>query len=287
MGDAPVVSVIMSTSGGQKAEHLKKAVQSVLEQEGIGFELVICNDNAPKEHSEYLHKLAERDMRVHLIENPESRGLAYALNLCIGMARGKYLARMDDDDVCSPSRLKVQADYLEEHSDIAYVGCNAALTDEKGVWGHRQLPEEPGKKDFLRFSPYIHPSVMFRSDVFRALEGYRTGTRRGEDYELFMRLCAAGYRGCNIQQTLFFYREDRDSYKRRSLGSRLDEMRIRYEGFRALGIMLPWGWLYMLRPLAAGCVPGPVIHGARKLCHRSSAVLEKWRSIIAGRQEMG
>lgn len=280
MGDIPVVSVIMSTCGRQKAEYLKDAVQSVLDQEDVDLELIICNDNVPKEHSDYLHRLAGSDTRVRLADNPESRGLAYALNLCIGMARGKYLARMDDDDICRPGRLKIQSDYLEKHSGIAYVGCNAMLIDERGVWGHRQLPAEPGKKDFLRFSPYIHPSVMFRSDVFRAQEGYRTGTRRGEDYELFMRLHAAGYRGCNIQKELFSYREDRNSYKRRSPGSRLDEMKIRYEGFKALGIMLPWGWLYVLRPLAAGCVPGFLIHGARKLRHRSTAVLEKWKKAL-------
>lgn len=265
--EGPAVSVIMSTCGRQKLEYLRTAVESVLEQRDVDFELVLCNDGAGEEHSGYLRALAETDKRIRLIDNPESGGLAKGLNLCIGAARGKYLARMDDDDICGRDRLKTQAAYLEEHRDIDYVGCNAELIDEEGVWGYRQMPERPGKKDFLKYSPYIHPSVMFRREVFDSREKYRTDSRRGEDYELFMRLSSAGHEGGNIQKTLFYYREDRNSYKRRELGSRLDEVRIRYHGFTELGLMLPWGWLYMLRPLAAGCVPGPLIYGAKKLYH--------------------
>lgn len=267
MGNTPAVSVIMSTCGRQRADYLKMAVESVLEQENVDFELIICNDNAPVEYAEYLHRLAENDERVHIIDNPESRGLAYALNLCIGMARGKYLARMDDDDLCAPSRLKIQLDCLENHPEFAYTGCNAKLMDENGVWGHRQLPEEPEKKDFLRFLPFIHPAVMFRKEIFEVQEAYRTGTRRGEDYEMFMRLSAVGCKGYNIQEELFFYREDRDSYRRRKVGSRLDEVKIRYDGFKALGIMLPWGWLYVLRPLAAAFVPAPLSYSVKKVYH--------------------
>ena len=282
MKAVPEVSVIMSTCGRQKAEYLKKALRSVLGQENVDLELIVCNDNAPAEHTEYLHKLAEGDERVRIIENRESRGLAHALNLCIGMAEGKYLARMDDDDVCAPSRFRTQLAWLEAHPDYAYAGCNAGLMDEEGIWGHRKLPEEPGKKDFLRYLPFIHPAVMFRREIFEEQEGYRTGTRRGEDYELFMRLFASGYRGCNIQEELFFYREDRDSYQRRELGSRLDEVRIRYGGFKKLGILLPWGWLYVPRPIAAACVPGSLVCGAKRIYHSAAARIRKRKGLAAG-----
>lgn len=269
MGEMPVVSVIMSTCGKRKAEYLKAAVASVLGQKDVDFELVVCCDGPENVNFDYLRGLAEEDRRIRLIGNPESRGLAHALNLCIGIARGRYLARMDDDDVSDSDRLRIQADYLDGHPDVDYVGCNARLIDQKGVWGHRRMPEEPERKDFLRFLPYIHPAVMFRKDIFDRQEAYRTRTRRGEDYELFMRLSAAGCRGHNIQAELFSYREERDSYQRREWGSRLDEVRIRYHGFAALNLMLPWGWLYLLRPLAAGCVPAWLTYGAKRLYHRS------------------
>lgn len=269
MGDIPDVSVIMSTYGKRKTEYLKTAIESVLRQKDVDFELIICCDGPENINFDYLRGLAKKDDRIRLIDNPESKGLAYALNLCIGVARGRYLARMDDDDVCDENRLKIQTDYLDGHSGIDYVGCNARLIDETGVWGHRRMPEIPEKKDFLRFLPYIHPAVMFRKNIFSRQEAYRVETRRGEDYELFMRLFAAGYKGYNIQMELFSYREERDSYLRREWGSRLDEIKIRYYGFVALDLMFPWGWLYMLRPLAAECVPAPLIYGIKRLYHKS------------------
>lgn len=275
MKEKPMVSVIMSTNGQQKTAYLRAAVESVLNQKGVELELILCDDGSPKEYSRCLQELAEKDERIRLIRNPESKGLAHGLNLCIGMAQGKYLARMDDDDICSADRMRIQWDYLEEHREVGYVGCNAKLMDDEGVWGYRQMPEMPEKKDFLRYSPYIHPSVMFRRELFDGQKGYETKTRRGEDYELFMRLFAAGHRGSNLQRALFTYREDRNSYKRRKPGSRLDEVGIRYRGFSALGIMLPWGWLYLLRPLAAELIPQSLIYRAKRLYHKSKVVLKR------------
>ena len=205
-----------------------------------------------------------RSMRIRLIGGGSNRGLGYSLNLCIRAAKGKYLARMDDDDICAPERLRIQAAYLERHPEIDFVGCNAGLIGREGVWGHRRMPELPKKKDFLRYSPYIHPAVMFRRSLFEGRSLYRTNTRRGEDYELFMRLTAEGCQGYNLQKELFFYREDEESYRRREWGSRLDEVKIRRDGFRRLGLLLPWGWLYVLRPLAAGCVPCTLVPMLKK-----------------------
>lgn len=148
MGDIPDVSVIMSTYGKRKTEYLKTAIESVLRQKDVDFELIICCDGPENINFDYLRGLAKKDDRIRLIDNPESKGLAYALNLCIGVARGRYLARMDDDDVCDENRLKIQTDYLDGHSGIDYVGCNARLIDETGVWGHRRMPEIPEKRIF-------------------------------------------------------------------------------------------------------------------------------------------
>ena len=102
----------------------------------------------------------------------------------------------------------------------------------------RKLPEA---SDFLSYSPYIHPSVMFRAEVLRKIKGYPISeeTRRCEDYELFMRLHKAGYRGYNLQEPLIRYREDEHTYRKRTIQSRMQEVKIRYRGFRQLGILRP------------------------------------------------
>lgn len=274
--DAPEVSVLMSTCGGRDAEGLTRAVGSVLGQTLTSLELVLCWDG-PGEPPGAVLEAAQGDKRVRLARTQEREGLAGALNLCIGLARGKYLARMDDDDVSSPVRLERQAACLDAHPEVWYVGSCAAVFGPEGVWGHRRVPERPGKKDFLKCSPYIHPSVMFRRAVFENGRGYKTGTRRGEDYELFLRLAAEGLSGYNLQEELVACREDESSYRRRSPGSRLDEAAIRWQGFARLGVLLPWGWLCAARPLAAACVPPPLVLGAKKLYHRYR--LGEWKAL--------
>ena len=74
-----------------------------------------------------------------------------------------------------------------------------------------------------------------------------------------MRLYRAGYRGYNIQENLFWYRENRDSFKRRGVLPRINEAKIRYQNFKAMGILLPKGWIYVLRPILAGFVPHRIL----------------------------
>ena len=145
MKKAPQISVIMSVYNQKKPEQLDAAIQSVLQQTYTDFEFIIYNDGSDAEVSAHLQKYIKVDKRIRLIEDEVNRGLAYSLNACIDVAEGKYLARMDDDDICDPDRFMVQYDYMESHPEIAYIGCNAKLMDEKGVWGIRQMPEYPDK----------------------------------------------------------------------------------------------------------------------------------------------
>ena len=269
MKTPPTISVIMSIYNQFNREYLQDAIMSVLGQTFTDFEFIIYNDGSDESVCLHLETYAKMDPRIVVINNPKNHGLAYSLNTCIDVAKGKYLARMDDDDICEPNRFQVQVDYLNAHPEIAFVGCNAKLIDKNGVWGHRTMPENPTKNSFLRFSPYIHPTVMIRRNIFDKQAAYRSSkeTWRCEDYELFMRLAQLGYRGHNIQEELFCYREDNVSYKKRKLKYRIDEMRLRYRNFQSMGILYPLGWPYVIRPLVAGIIPSPVILGAKKCYH--------------------
>ncbi|MDE6926189.1 MAG: glycosyltransferase [Acetatifactor sp.] len=274
--EAPKISVIMSIYNQWNSEYLDQAVMSILNQTFGDFEFIIYDDGSDPAVCGQLEKYGQLDNRIVLIHSPENCGLAYSLNTCINVARGKYLARMDDDDISDPERLAVQYEYMEAHPEIAYVGCNARLIDSGGVWGHRVMSEFPMKHAFLRYSPFIHPSVMIRRNIFDTQEAYRFSkdTWRCEDYELFMRLMRLGYRGANIQQELFSYREDSNSYRKRKFRYRMDEMKLRYRNFKELGLLYPMGWLYVVRPLAAAAVPSKLIYMAKKLYHRQPPVME-------------
>ena len=173
---------------------------------------------------------------------------------------------MDADDICEPGRFERQYEYLKHHPEVGYVGCGAELFDDRGTWGKREMPPEPSAEDYLRYSPFIHPSVMFRAEVLKKAGGYRVDreTMRCEDYDLFLRLYLSGCYGYNLPDVLFRYREDRDSFRRRTFRSRIREMRVRMRYFGRLPVSGGKKLLYMLRPLAAALVPGRVIRLVRR-----------------------
>ena len=251
------VSVIMGVYNQWNKDELYAAVYSILEQSLQSFEFIIYDDGSDSELARTIKKLEELDKRIIVIRKEENHGLAFSLNTCIQIARGKYIARMDADDVSVKNRLEVQYNFLENHPEYSWCGCNAELFDENGIWGTRQMPEKPVKEDYLKYSPYIHPSVMYRSQLFEKEDAYLVSndTLRCEDYEIFMRLRNHGYYGYNIQSCLFRYREDRHSFQKRKFCYRISEAKIRYRNFKDMGILFPIGWIYCLRPIIGGVLP--------------------------------
>lgn len=260
------ISVIMSVYNPSSLKNLQLAVDSILSQSFSDFEFLILDDGSHPDIRQSLSRIADKDPRIRLIFGKENRGLAAGLNTCIRQAKGRYIARMDDDDLSLPNRLAVQAEFLDTHPSYGFVGCNAGILDNGQIREHRKLPKQPTRKDFLPHSPYIHPSVMFRRSVFEQFGGYceSSHTRRCEDYEFFMRLHGMGCYGYNLQKELFCYREERGSFEKRKLRYRLDELRLRRRGFAMLGLKGPEVWLQILRPLIAALFPAPLLYQMKK-----------------------
>lgn len=263
----PEISVIMGVYNQLDKDVLNLAVDSILNQTFPDFEFIIYNDGSCMQTVSFLDEIKKSDRRIVLIGNEENKGLAFSLNECIKKAKGKYIARMDADDFSLPNRLAEQKSFLDNNPEYSWCGTNAELFDETGVFGKREMPERPEKRDYLRFSPYIHPTVMYRRNLFFEVEGYTVDelTSRCEDYELFMRLRRMGYRGYNIQKFLFRYREDKASFTRRSMKHRWSEAKIRMRNFRKLGIMWPLGWLYSIRPIVGGLLPNSIIMHLKRI----------------------
>ncbi len=261
----PLISVIMGVHNPKDRNVLYSAVQSVLDQSYDNFEFIIWNDGSDADTVCFLNDLPKMDDRIFLAGLNVNRGLAFSLNECIRLAKGKYIARMDADDFSLPDRLAEQVAFLEEHPEYSWCGCAAELFDEEGIWGFRRMPLEPKPTDYYRYSPYIHPSVMFRAEVFDETKGYleTEETLRCEDYEIFMRLTQRGLKGYNLQDALFCYRENRESYAKRKMCYRINEMKMRFYGYKQMGIIFPFGWIYALRPVAAGLFP-PALLGMLK-----------------------
>ena len=161
----PVVSVVMGTYEPDLSE-LSAAVRSIRMQTLSSWELLICDDGSTEETYRNIKKLAACDPRIRVSRNSKNRGLAYALNRSILHAGGEFIARMDADDISRPERFMKQVKFLRENPEYMWVSCAAELFEGKRVWGSAYRPERPDARSFLHSSPYIHPAVMFRREVF-------------------------------------------------------------------------------------------------------------------------
>ncbi|MBQ6887281.1 MAG: glycosyltransferase [Lachnospiraceae bacterium] len=264
--EQPLVSVIMGVYNQWDEDVLHEAVNSILNQTYRNFEFIIWDDGSKPEAAKHVTKLALLDNRIIVAGKEENRGLAFSLNECIRLAAGKYIARMDADDISAPERFAKQVDFLESHEEYGWCGTNTKLFDENGEWGIRQMPEIPVMRDYFHYSPFVHPSVMFRADLFDENNGYlsREDTLRCEDYELFMNLVQRGQKGYNLQEKLFSYRETRESYHKRTVHFRLNEAKSRYRNYKKLGKLFPVGWVYVLRPIAACLIPARLLEFVKR-----------------------
>ena len=267
--EKPRVSVIMGVYNAKNKRMINQSLKSVFSQTFQNFELIICDDGSTNLCAAYLKKIAQKSEKVRLIRNEKNMGLAYSLNRCLDMAQGEYIARMDIDDISSEDRFEKQVIFLDKHPSFAFVGSSIILFDEEGEWGTRKYKACPVKKDFLRYSPFVHPSAMFRREVLQSVGGYCTRwyTRRTEDYDLFLRLYQGGYIGYNIQELLYRYREGEDTYDRRVYQDRIAEAYVRMIGFWKLGLY-PVAIPFVLKPLCVGIVPQNWIRRYRKWTYK-------------------
>lgn len=257
--DKTAVSVIMGTRY-TKADlaPLQRAVGSILAQSFADIEFLICDDGSTDDARAYLESLP--DKRVRLVRKDGCLDLASKLNLCLAHSKGRYIARMDDDDWSRPDRLEKEAAFLAAHQDIAFVGCNAALIRNGQKIGERRLPERPEVRDFYMTQPYIHPTLVFRSEALKAVGGYSESKScvLCEDYDLLLRLYKQGYVGANLQQLLFDYTLPATARGNRTMAHRWNETVTRWKRFRELD-QFPAALPFVLKPLAVGLLPEPVL----------------------------
>lgn len=262
--NTPKVSIIMSIYRNPIKEIIA-SIESIINQTFQDWEFIICLDGSSEGIYKLLKEYERKESRIVVIYNKNNIGLAKSLNRCIKISSGEYIARMDADDISLPIRLEYQLNFLEKNLEYSMVSCNVAYFNAKKVWGVSDLPLKPEKKDFLYNSPFVHPSIMMRRKIYIQLKGYRISkeTRRTEDYDLFMRLYSLGYKGYNMRTVLYMYREDINSLKKRKYCYRIDEMKVRFLGFKALGI-LNGNYRYVIKPLLVGLIPPIIMDYIRK-----------------------
>lgn len=202
----PKVSVVMSIYNGQN--YLNEAIDSILNQKFIDFEFIIIDDGSTDNSAEIIRRY--KDSRIVFIQQ-ENRGLMAALNVGINAAQGKYIARMDQDDISLPERLEKQVHYLDTNPHICVVGSWWKNINENNAFlGYTRVPVHDYECAFMMFekgeNPVGHPCVLYRTAAIRMLGGYSPEYKNAEDVELWFRLNAHGFQIANIPEALILYR---------------------------------------------------------------------------------
>lgn len=255
--ESPLISVLMGVLYQRESINLlERSIRSIQNQTYSNWELLICDDGSTEAARQYMEEIASQDLRVHLIRGCSKTDLASKLNWCLKMAKGMYIARMDDDDWSAPQRLEKQFRALENKSTITFVGSNVRLWRNDHIIGIRRLPQKPEIRDFLFAQPFIHPTMMFCVETLLAVGGYSEDKHcfKCEDYDLLLRLYECGFRGENLQESLLDYTIPNTAKGGRTMGDRWSETVTRYRRFCSLGL-LPKAWPYVVKPIVVGLLP--------------------------------
>lgn len=199
----PLVSILLPVY--KTADYLCEAMDSMLAQTFTDFELIVLNDCSPDNAEEILDTYS--DPRIVRYNGEKNQGLANVLNIGMSMARGKYIARMDSDDISLPTRLETQVRFLEEHLDIDLCSCGMELFDAKtGRW-IRTSNKEQVKIEALFYSPVLHASSVWRKESFDKHNlRFRQEMVPAEDYDLWTRALVKGLVLVNMPEVLYKYR---------------------------------------------------------------------------------
>lgn len=180
----PLISVIMSVFNEE--QYIEEALQSILNQTHQNFEIIIVDDCSSDNTVEIINRLS--DNRIHLYLNTENRGLTRNLNRGMQMAKGKFIARMDGDDISLPKRFETQLRYFETHPDVFLISCQTeTFGAENLTW---KLEDNPDKlKIMMLVRPVLaHPGYMMRRELLDMGYQYDESFRSAQDYEFAARV---------------------------------------------------------------------------------------------------
>jgi glycosyltransferase involved in cell wall biosynthesis len=194
----------MSVYNGEK--YINEAIESILNQTLINFEFIIFNEGSNDRTSEIIKSYADVDKRIVFIDRNEKRSLPLTLNEGLSIAKGKYIARMDADDISLNNRFELQFNFLEKNPHIYLLGSSYIVFNSKGILKEVKHPTKPIELAYRSISNtyFCHPTIMFRSEIIQLVGFYEN--IEAEDFRYFSKI-AIKYPCSNIPISLLKYRE--------------------------------------------------------------------------------
>lgn len=225
----PLITVLLPTHN-ESPEIVEKAIKSILKQTYGNFELFVFDDSTDKGTIHAINVLSS-DGRMSIFRKKGGIGYIKSLNMGIRRAKGKYIARMDGDDISFPDRFQIQVDYLENHRDVGVVGGQLEIIDENDkVTSYRHYPVS-GIRLWLYStirSPIAHPTAMMRREIFDKDIHYKDGA---EDLDLWLQIMNKGYKINNVPDTVLKFRVQDNFGEKRTEKGRLAITKARIVNF--------------------------------------------------------
>lgn len=251
----PLISVIMGIYNC--ADTLAESLDSLLAQTYQNFEIVMCNDGSTDNTFEVAQQYKDKyPDKIVLIENEKNMGLNFTLNHCLDNASGEYIARMDGDDLCDPTRFEKELSFLLEHPEYEIVSTPMKYFDENGVFRIGTGGGEPNINRIPLGTPFCHAPCMVKKEAYDAVGGYSVDEKllRVEDWHLWIKMYSKGYKGFVLDEPLYMMRDDQKAISRRKFKYRLNEA---YVGRLAVKMLNLPKYYYLLtcRPIIVGMLP--------------------------------
>ena len=209
----PLISIVMSVYNSE--EYLDEAINSILNQTYTKFEFIIINDGSRDGSLDIIKKYLKRDKRIILVDNKINKGLVYSLNKGLDISKGKYIVRMDADDISLRERLEKQVNFMEQNSEITMSGTAAFVFkgNNRKVNKKLSVPTEVSKvKSKLFFENcFIHPTVIMRRDHICKYKLKYDDVKGAEDIALWIKMSKLNLKLDNINIPLLYYRLSKNS----------------------------------------------------------------------------
>jgi len=208
----PFVSVLMPVFNGEL--YIREAIDSILKQTYTHFEFLIINDGSTDRTVEIIKSY--NDSRIKQINNKENIGLTKSLNIGLKLAKGKYIARMDADDISSPLRLEKQIQFLEHNTHVGLVGSWFKIIDKDVTVKTLSDPEEIHVQLLFK-NPIAHPTTMYRKKLLTDYNlSYNTAFNTSQDNDLWYRFSKVT-KLCNLPEVLVYYRKHENQISEKNL----------------------------------------------------------------------
>jgi glycosyltransferase EpsE len=256
----PLVSIVMGVYNCENT--IIEALDSIFSQTYEDIEIIICDDGSTDKTNEITkNHIINSKYPVKFLENVTNLGLNETLNKCIDVSEGKYIARMDGDDISLPSRIEMLVNYLETNTDVSFVSSSMIHFDNNGDWGQSEPKIAPTKLDLIKGSSFAHAAVLMRKSDLVSIGKYTVSknTLRVEDYDLWIKFYLLGLKGRNLSFPLYKMRDDQNAYKRRKPKYRLNEARIKWKAYIKFNAPI-WYIGYVFVPLLKIFVPRFLYH---------------------------